>query len=94
MNDEQSQMSYAPSMDKPSSYAGSSVRSAVGVGSKAGGGAYSRMAQAKNGAKQRDMLEKLEREKQRERMKLKEYRAEQQQRERRLAEERIKQIGI
>ena len=81
-------------MEKPSSYAGSSTRSAVGVGSKVGGGAYSRMAQAKNGAKQRDMLEKLEREKQRERMKLKEYRTEQQQRERRLAEERIKQIGI
>jgi hypothetical protein len=56
-------MSYAPSTDRPLSYAGSSVRSVVGAGSKVGGGAYSRMAQAKNGAKQQEMLEKLEREK-------------------------------
>jgi|TARA_B110000285_G_C14586950_1_gene364657 hypothetical protein len=52
------------------------------------------VAQIKNQSKQQEMLRKLEHEKQRERMKLKEYRTEQQQREKRLAEERIKQIGI
>ena len=54
------------------------------------GGGYSKVAQQRNAAKQREMLAKLEEAKKSEKDKMKGYAAERAERERRLAQERIR----
>lgn len=57
-------------------------------------GAYSRIAQARAIARHNEQVQKVEEIKMKENEKLKDYKLQQQQREKRMAEERIKQAGI
>ena len=92
----ESQSQYAPDpsqmskLSRPSSNLPSSL---MPLNQRKTGG-YSKMAQMKQQQKNQQVLEQLEREKAIERQKLKEYKQVQAQRERRLAEERIREAQI
>eukprot|EP00347_Sterkiella_histriomuscorum_P024504 403330880 len=60
---------------------------------KAKGGGYSKITQMKNEAQQREILDKLDNEKQRERRIIQEKKQREKEKERRLAEERLKKIN-